>query len=138
LIPTASGLVRRNSHCRPILAERHVDARSSFVVMGLGAFEDKAQLQVVLQVLTHARKIAERRNAELLQQGAGPMPDSCSSCGLCSEPAESITSRAAGHALRLAILTIFDADRPGTFEQNARDMRADLDREVRPLLAGRR
>ena len=71
-MPTASGPVRVKNHCRPIFAERQVEARSSLVVIGLRALVEKPQLQVVVQVFTHARQIVDDGNRELPQQMRRP------------------------------------------------------------------
>ena len=56
--------------------------RSSLVVIGLRALEDDARLQMILQVLADARQLVARRRCRASRSTrAGPMPESCRSCG---------------------------------------------------------
>ena len=55
------------------------------------------------------------------------MPDSCNSCGLCSEPAARITSRAADTRFTSPPLPILDAGRAPALEHDARGLRIHYD-----------
>ena len=65
-------------------------ATSSEVVVGrdrLGALEDHARLQMVLQVFADAGQPCTIGMPKRRSSARGPMPESCSSCGDCSAPA---------------------------------------------------
>ena len=66
----------------------------------------------------------------------GPMPDSCRSCGDCSEPAATITSRRAVTVMLAVALPVDDARRAPAVEHDPRRARVRLDREVRATARG--
>ena len=79
--------------------ERHHELSSSLVVIGLRALGRSGA--PAGDPAGSRRRRAGRATTGMpscCSSAAGPMPESCSSCGLCSAPAESITSRARAHA----------------------------------------
>ena len=102
LMPTAIG---PRAGQRVARAHRHRPPPRFQRVVGrdrLRAAEDRAHLQVVLQVLAHAWRAhgrPERRASAAA--AAGPTPESCRSCGDCMAPAATITSRRAAPSRRV-------------------------------------
>ncbi len=64
------------------------------------------------------------------------MPESCRSCGLCSAPAASRTSRRARTVVVCPPLPVLDTGRPGSIDDDARRLGVHLDGEIRPRARG--
>ena len=103
------------------------------MVIGLRALVDQADLQVVLQVLADAGQLVHDRDAvRVAAARAGPMPDSCSSCGDWIAPAASSTSARAARVVHRAALAVAHADGAAALEQQAGGLRLGLDAQVGP------
>ncbi len=90
---------------QPLQSDLRRAPRRCEVVVGrdrLRAFEDEAQLQVVLQVLAHAGKIVHDRNAELLQQGCRTDARQLQQLRALQRTGGKYHFARGGHALRLA------------------------------------
>jgi hypothetical protein len=91
---------------------------------------------MVVQVHAHARQVVHHGECRAAcSWHPVPTPDSISSCGDCSAPALSSTSRGqrSSRARRPAVL---DADGALAVEQDARGMRAGDDLQVGPARCG--
>jgi hypothetical protein len=69
----------------------------------LGAGVLQVQLKVVLQVFADARQVVHHRDVEAFQQGRGPTPERCSSCGEAMAPELTSTSLRARASTRSSL-----------------------------------
>jgi hypothetical protein len=123
--------LRWNSHFAPI---RKLAPPRREVVVGrdrLGALVDHPQLQVVLQVLAHARQVVRDRHAHLAQMRRRPDAGEQQELRALQRARREDHLAPRGHLPRLAALPVLDAARAPVVEHDARRLRVRLDAQVR-------
>ena len=129
----SAGRGRATSQSQPMRAKAQRIAHVVVERVARLQANDGARLVVVLQVLADARAGRRRLRCRAARsRPAGPMPESCRSCGDCRAPADRITSRSARADCLLPSADPFDADGARAFERDARCVRARDHRQIGP------
>ena len=134
----APGPFRKNSHRKPIHGRfRH--CRAGYIDTGWRAGVLDVDLEVVLQVLTHAGQVVDDVDAERLElRGVAHARRAGAAAGELMAPPQQMISpavtRSSGPATRpRRARTVLDADGPCALEQDAVDLGPADDLQVRPL-----
>ena len=104
----------------------------------LATLEDEIDAEVILQVAADILVGVHDVDAEAFRMSAGPMPESCKSCGELIAPAGKDHFATGARNVFLAVLLIFDADRALPSNRMLCRQRIHLDAQIGRFIAGRR